>query len=372
MITKKLHIVCLDVPYPADHGGMFDLFYKIVALHKAGTKIILHCFEYGKGEQDELRKYCSEVYYYKRTTGLRGFSFFLPYIVSSRRSKQLLRNLAVDNAPILLEGTHTTYLAYKNLFPGRTLLLRLHNIEQIYYYHLFKTENNFLRKLYYWRESKSLKKYEEKALKNVSIVLAVSKKDSIKIERQLMPDELFYLPVFLPFQEIKIIKGTGNYCLYHGNLSIAENEQVALWLADKISGTKIPIIVAGKNPSEALIKFLRQRNVRLIANPPDDEMFHLIQNAHINIVISFNDTGIKLKLLNALFHGRHCIVNEEAIPDPEFKNYCTTVSSPQEMREIISALVNKPFTEIGIEERRKFLSNHFNNEMNAKKLSELL
>ena len=173
METKKLHIVCLDVPYPADHGGMFDLFYKIVALHKSGTKIILHCFEYGKGEQNELRRYCSEVYYYKRTTGLKGFSFFLPYIVSSRKSKQLVKNLAVDNAPILFEGSHTTYIAYKNLFPGRNLLVRLHNIEQVYYYHLFKAERNFFRKLYYWRESKALKKYEKTVAENASFILPV-------------------------------------------------------------------------------------------------------------------------------------------------------------------------------------------------------
>jgi hypothetical protein len=372
MVNKKLHIVCLDVPYPADHGGMFDLFYKIVALHKLGVELILHCFENGKGEQDELRKYCSKVFYYKRTTGLKGFSFFLPYIVFSRRSKQLVKNLAVNNTPILFEGSHTTYIAYKNLFPGRIILCRLHNIEQVYYYHLFKTENNFFKKLYYWWESKALKKYEGKVAENVSIMLPVSKKDLNEISKWSLPDQLFYLPVFLPFQEIKIIKGIGSYCLYHGNLSIAENAKVASWLADKIDGSNIPIIMAGKNPSGALIKFLRQKNIRLVANPSDDEMLSLIQNAHINIVISFNDTGIKLKLLNALFHGRHCIVNEAAISDPEFKNFCTVISSPQEMKEVIAALVNKSFTETEIEERRKFLLHHFNNEMNAEKLNVLL
>jgi hypothetical protein len=372
MATKKLHIVCLDVPFPPDHGGMFDLFYKIVALHESGTKIILHCFEYGKGEQNELKKYCSEVYYYKRTTGLKGFSLFLPYIVSSRKSKQLVKNLVADSAPILFEGAHTTYIAYKNLFPGRTLLFRLHNIEQVYYYHLFKAENNFFRKLYCWRESKVLKKYEEKIFRNVSITLPVSKKDAIKIGRQLMPGKLFYLPVFLPFQEIKITKGIGNYCLYHGNLSIAENERVAFWLADEIDGNIMPIIVAGKDASTALVKFLKKKNITLIANPSDEELFRLIQNAHINLVFSFNHTGIKLKLLNALFNGRHCIANESAIPDSDFKNYCSIISTAQEMRQVISDLVNKPFTGQEIEDRKKFLLNHFNNEMNAEKLNALL
>lgn len=371
METKKLHIVCHDVPYPADHGGMFDLFYKIVALHKSGVEIILHCFEYGKGEQDELRKYCSEVYYYKRTTGLKGFSFFLPYIVSSRRSKQLLKNLAADNSPVLLEGTHTTYPAHKKIFPDRTLLFRLHNIEQAYYYHLSKSENNFFKRLYFKLESKSLEKYEVKAMRNVSFILPVSKKDAIKVSEQCPGISVNYLPVFLPFQQVRILKGVGHYCLYHGNLSVAENDKAACWLAQNIDASTTSLIVAGKNPLTSLKKLLGQKKITLIADPTDDEIFHLIQNAQINIILSFNDTGIKLKFLNALFHGRHCIANEAAIPDEEFKNHCT-VFSPKQINETISSLINKPFTEKEIDERKKFLLRHFNNDTNSEKLSALL
>jgi hypothetical protein len=370
-MNKKLHIVCLDVPYPADHGGMFDLFYKIVALHKSGTDIILHCFEYGKGEQAELKKYCSQVYYYKRTSGLRGFSFSLPYIVSSRINKQLFENLQGDNLPILFEGTHTTYLAYRNLFPGRTILFRLHNIEQTYYHHLFKSENNFFRKIYYGLETRLLKNFEAKAQKNASFVLSVSKKDAIKVSLQLRPGKVGYLPVFLPFQEVNIIPGIGHYCLYHGNLSVAENVSAVYWLANNIDVNTVSFIVAGKNPSRQLKKFLEQKNIRLVANPSDEEMLRLIQHAQINIILSFNDTGIKLKLLNALFHGRHCIANKTAIPDEEFENYCT-VFSTQEINKTIFALLNKPFTELEIDSRKKILLSHFNNEINAAKLNALL
>jgi hypothetical protein len=371
-MNKRLHIVCFDVPYPADHGGMFDLFYKIVALHKSGTEIILHCFEYGKGKQNELKKYCLQVHYYKRTTGLRGFSLSLPYIVSSRTSKELFKNLATDNLPILLEGTHTTYLVYKNLFPGRVILFRLHNIEQVYYHHLFESENNFFKKTYYRIESGLLKKYERKVLNNVSLVLPVSKKDTIKILEQQLSNKAEYLPVFLPFQEVKIVPGVGNYCLYQGNLAIAENAKAVKWLAQNVDVTKYPLTVAGKNPSDALKQFLQKRNITLVVNPSDEEMFDLVQNAQINIVLSFNHTGIKLKLLNALFHGRHCIANEAAIPDEGFKTYCSIFSSSEQLNEVIASLISKPFTEEEIENRRIFLLNHFNNEMTAGKLNALL
>ncbi|MEO6844599.1 MAG: mannosyltransferase, partial [Ginsengibacter sp.] len=82
---------------------MIDVFYKIRALHKIGVKIHLHCFEYGRGRQDELKHYCEKVYYYQRETLSAGIPLRLPYIVSSRINPLLLKNISKDNYPLLLE-----------------------------------------------------------------------------------------------------------------------------------------------------------------------------------------------------------------------------------------------------------------------------
>ncbi|MEZ5197368.1 MAG: hypothetical protein R2764_13515 [Bacteroidales bacterium] len=41
-------------------------------------------------------------------------------------------------------------------------------------------------------------------------------------------------------------------------------------------------------------------NVKIIANPDDSQMFKLIRNAHVNILVTFQATGLKLKSLNTL------------------------------------------------------------------------
>ena len=51
----------------------------------------------------------------------------------------------------------------------------------------------------------------------------------------------------------------------------------------------------------------------LLANPAEDEMRDLLAKAQINVLPSFNETGIKLKLLNSLYNGRHCVVNDAAV-----------------------------------------------------------
>ena len=50
-------------------------------------------------------------------------------------------------------------------------------------------------------------------------------------------------------------------------------------------------------------------NIRIEANPPEELMNKLIYDAQIHILITFQATGLKLKLLNSLFAGRHTVVN---------------------------------------------------------------
>ncbi|HJU45201.1 MAG TPA: hypothetical protein VJ647_00380, partial [Chitinophagaceae bacterium] len=217
-MEKYLHIVCLDVPYPVDYGGVFDLFYKIKALHEAGVRIYLHCFEYGRGEQPELNKYCAEVNYYPRNRGHKGFSNCIPYIVASRSSETLIDNLLKDDHPVLLEGIHCTWPLYRDLLPGRKVLLRLHNVECEYYRHLFRYEHSFIKKLYFYHESRLLKRYEAHLAGKIPIV-AVAEKDVQLYKEKFHATDISHLPVFIPFQEIKSEEGLGTYCLYHGNLS---------------------------------------------------------------------------------------------------------------------------------------------------------
>ena len=92
-MEKHLHIIALNVPYPADYGGVYDLFYKLPALQNEGVKIHLHCFVKDRDEQPELNKYCEEVFYYKRDLSAKKLFSKLPYIVASRYDEELTQRL---------------------------------------------------------------------------------------------------------------------------------------------------------------------------------------------------------------------------------------------------------------------------------------
>jgi hypothetical protein len=371
--NRTLHIICHDVPWPVNYGGVVDLFYKIKTLHEEGIKIRLHCFDYGRGKADELNKYCEDVYYYERYRGIRAVSVTQPYIVRSRANPRLLENLLKDEHPVIMEGIHCTAFAKQLLAKGRKVILRLHNVEFLYYSRLFRSERNLFKKLYYLNESLFLKQYEQKLPHELPII-AVSDNDAVYYREQLDKKTTGYLPVFIPFSAVTSLHGVGNYCLYHGNLSVAENEEAVLWLLNKVfSLAKVPFIIAGKDPSGKLVKKIeKNKNVSLVSNPSDDNLNDLIAKAQINVLPSFNNTGIKLKLINALYNGRHCVVNDNAVRGSGLEDACHVGSTSNAIASIIIQLYHHPFSEEEIVLRKRLLGQIFDNKQNAKRLIQLI
>ena len=372
MAERHLHILTHDVPWPADFGGMVDLFYKIKTLHQNGVKIYLHCFVNKRPPQKELNKYCEAVYYYERQKKISHFSFQLPFIVATRKSEALLKNLQKDNHPILIEGIHCTYHLHKEKLINRIVLLRLHNAEFEYYHHLAVHEKNIFRKFYYGHESRLLKKYENQLADKVKIA-AVSNHDVNVYQQLFNAPDINHLPVFLPYLKAVGKIGNGCFCLYHANLSINENEEAAIWLLQQVFNTiEIPFVITGKNPSQKL-EFLAHQNAHtcLVANPSDKELHDMIAKAQINILPSFNNTGVKLKLLNALYNGRHCLVNKAGVEGSGLDTLCTIAEDADDFKTAIKYLYSMPYAEEENEKRQQLLLQLYDNQKNADKLIEV-
>jgi glycosyltransferase involved in cell wall biosynthesis len=371
---RHLHIVCLDIPYPADYGGSIDMFERIISLHRTGVKIHLHYFDYrGITNTGPLNQYCTTINSYKRTTPLKGFSFRLPYIVASRNNKNLIENLNKDGHPVFIEGVHCTGIISGIQKNKRKIVVRLHNDESGYYEGLYRSEKNFLKKIYFRHESWLLHAYQHK-LPQDCLYLCVTDSDLRKFKEVYQLTNVKKMPSFLAWQRVKSLEGKGNFCLYHGNLSICENEKAAIWLLDKVfKKIKLPFIIAGKNPSKSLDKIAHLcKHTCLVANPSEEEIDDLIQKAHINILPSFNTTGLKLKLLHALFQGRHCVVNKAAIDGTGLENACHIGNDSNELAEIIDELYHLPFTAGEIESRKKMFCNTYNNARSVELLNQWL
>jgi hypothetical protein len=373
MPDRHLHIVSFAIPYPANYGGVIDVFHKLRALHALGIKIHLHCFSYERESAAELLKYCVNVYYYPRLTGFSSAITLKPYIVASRRSPDLLKRLLQDEYPILFEGLHSCYYLDHPGLKGRTLVYRESNIEHDYYYHLAKAEKNILSSAYFLLASLKLLIFQ-RVLRNASQMFVVSVEDCSYLEKQFPKNTVTYLPSFHANETVKSLTGQGEYALYHGNLSVPENIKAVEYLILNVFDTdEYPFVIAGLNPPERLQNLVKdKKHIRLVANPEEDQMDEIVQKAHVNILVSFQATGLKLKLLNTLYNGRFALVNPAMLNGTGLDKLCSIAEDATGLKTSLSELFDRNFEKGEIEKREKILGAGFSNRINAGRLIQAI
>ena len=366
MSDRHLHIVSFAIPYPANYGGVIDVFYKLKALHAQGIRIHLHCFAYRSQPAPELLQYCESVDYYDRRIGLAAAFTLKPYIVASRRSPELLARLLLDDYPILFEGLHSCYYLGHPALRGRRLIYRESNIEHAYYFHLAKAEKNFFNTTYFLLASLKLRMFQP-ILKYATKMLVVSEVDRQYLARKFPDIVVIYLPSFHPGDAVSSLPGRGDYALYHGNLSVSENSKAAEYLVKNVfDSDSYPFIIAGLDPPNRLQKLIKdKKHIRLVPNPGNAEMEILVREAHVNIMVTFQATGLKLKLLQTLYKGRFILVNPAMLAGTGLSELCTIADEPAGFKTALDELFGQTFEAREIETREKILNNRFSNHRNA-------
>lgn len=276
----------------------------------------------------------------------------------------------MDDQPILFEGLHSCfYLDHPDLH-HRFRMVRMHNIEHAYYRNLGKVERSLLKRRYFFAEADRLENYEH-ILRHANAILAISKKDHRELSSRYK--NVYRVSAFHPDSEVSGLPGKGEYALYHGNLEVGENEKAARWLVEEVfSALNIPLIVAGNNPSDALKHSIaKTSNIKLASSVSSEEIYKLIRNAHVNVLPTFQATGIKLKLLAALYKGRYCLVNTPMIQETGLEGLCYVADGVNEMRQKLKELFQMDFKIEELERRRSQLGD-FDNVTNVRKLLEIL
>jgi hypothetical protein len=368
-MNKNLHIITFDVPYPPNYGGAIDVFYRIKSLSEKGVNIILHCSEYRRAEENMLNKYCSKVFYYQRKLNRNFFFRLLPFSVISRKNNSLLQNILSDDYPILFEGlVSCSYIDHPSI-EKRNKFFREANIEHHYYYNLSKATKSIAKKAYFLSEALKLFFFQRK-IKKAKSVFAISTSDSDYLLRKYPELDVRYIPCFHPNEDVISKEGKSDYILYHANLSVAENYKVAEYLIKNVfSKLNHKCVIAGMNPPKFLLELSsKYSNVRLVVNPEESEMNELIINAHIITLLTFQSTGMKIKLLRSLCEGRYIIANDKMTKGSGLDELCFLSNSANDTINLINNLMLKQFAIEEVEKRKEIIFPEFSNNYMADKI----
>jgi hypothetical protein len=336
--SREIHIVSFDVPFPADYGGVIDVFNRSKALKDAGFKVVLHVFEYGRGRNHEFHEIADAIFYYKRSSFLKSFLQRKAYITNSRISTELIQRLNESSSDlIILEGQHCSGILP---FLKRKAVVRIHNCEWEYYTALAEKETSFFKKIYFKREAKFLKK-EEGILKNSSL-LCITKKE------QEYYTNLGFQAIHVPavfFTEVQNTSyQTENYLLFHGNLSVSENVSAVQQLIaeNKKEKFNFKVCIAGKNPSKELKEQVESAQFELVDSPNETEMKKLIFGAKAHVLLTNQATGIKLKLIHALSSNRPVIVNKKMVQGTGLEDSCFVWDEKSPLSSFVNEVIQMP------------------------------
>jgi hypothetical protein len=251
-------------------------------------------------------------------------------------------------------------------------MARMHNIEHEYYRGLMEHSGLFHR-LFFWLESIKLKRYES-IIRFATCVLAIKPSDAEHFNR--INTNTLVVQASMPLASLNgEIKKTEPFALFHGNLSVAENEQAAKWLINVLNSQlteDFPLIIAGKNPSEDLQKRADGKRVKIVENPDEEEMNRLISSAHIHTLFSEVDSGTKLKFLSSLSANGHVLVNSCISGDVIENEHFYLVDNPESYKATYKTLIAKEMKVEDIRKRRNWLESEFGTNNGISVIKEAL
>jgi hypothetical protein len=115
-----------------------------------------------------------------------------------------------------------------------------------------------------------------------------------------------------------------------------------------------PVIIAGLNPPQQLIDQIKlYPHIKLKQNCSEQEMKTLIEDAQIHCLYTHQTTGLKLKLVNVLFSGRHILANTNMLTGTNLSKACRVCDTPATYISSINELFNQSFSIDDIEVRKQ-------------------
>ncbi|WP_353147748.1 hypothetical protein [Chryseobacterium sp.] len=344
---KELHIISFNYPYPPSYGGIIDVYYKIKALSDCGVKIHFHCFvdDIPEKVDSEVKNITENIFFYKKNRN--PFLYFspVPFAAVIRQSDKLLENLKKINAPVLFEGLQTTQIIDQLSSQKHKLYLRLHNNETEYYKGLSSSEKNIFKKIIFRIESLKYKGYQKKRLQEFEKVFCLSEKEYQ--ETLAYSNNASLIHIFHGNQIVKSLDKKGTCFLFHGDLSISDNRKAldeTIHLFEDLPQYNL-IVASDRASDEIKKKISRIENISLVPIETHENLIRLFENAHANILLSYQQSGTKVKLFNALYNSRFVIINQNITDDSSLTRLCLMGTKKEEIRQHIITAATSDYNE---------------------------
>ncbi|GHV72037.1 hypothetical protein AGMMS49928_27080 [Spirochaetia bacterium] len=183
-----------------------------------------------------------------------------------------------------------------------------HNCEALYMHDQFKRQGlpfYFLYVLTILNESAACK-YSDKC-----IFITEEDKNEINRRYKFPLKKSNILPVLLNDKYASRVGDDNFYLLFFGSAFFANIEAAEYLIKEILPNIPYSIVIAGTNMDKALAKYNNIENLKIIGFT--EELNKLFAGASVFIAPIFSGSGMKVKIAEALMHGKKIICSEKAI-----------------------------------------------------------
>ena len=311
--SKSVIVVISNFPFPAHHGGSFDVFERIVGLKNLGFNIdiICTCKDQPNPKHIEyMHTLVDDVFIVKRENKFSQLFHVSPLQVVSRKAlKSFIFKKAYHYA--ILETEHVGLVLKNETFIAQKIFLRLQNNESYYFKQLAKSTNNILEKIYYLSDAVKFKFYSKKIFNKADRLWFISNEEikSKQKNKAYLPKSA-HLPSPINSEFIRQKLDNKNI-LYIASLSMPNNIEALDWYLKNIHSKlllEFPdyklIVVGSIDVSEINSikdKYSTCNGIEINFNVPDLNHFYSTCSLFINPMQ--HGAGVKLKTINAMVNG---------------------------------------------------------------------
>ncbi|STO30822.1 sugar transferase, PEP-CTERM/EpsH1 system associated [Fusobacterium necrogenes] len=238
-------------------------------------------------------------------------------------SKKILKAIKEKNINIvILQNSRLGSISekIKKNFPKIKIIQNFDNFEYEFSTMFTKNMNKTIQVI----EKYNVKKSEKKALQNMDYGIFLTEKDKKSVEEfyKIKCKKYKIIPIIYNniFTEEKYIKKK-KQVIFTGSLDMEANIEAGLFLVENykkiLEKKRLKLVLAGRNPNNRLIKKIKElkieTKIELIANPTKEEMEILLRESLIYISPVFEGSGMKTKVIEALFYGLPIIASEHSV-----------------------------------------------------------
>lgn len=378
---RVLHI-CSKTPFPPIDGGTIASYQLANAMLKMGWKvknISVVTPKHPKQEMpiDPVYQHTAPRFEYIDTTPksqgvfngyLKKNNYLVSRFFSARLAKCISAALEEETFDsVLFDGLFTTvyFETVKQHFEGRTII-RTHNVEFHLWEDRYLNEESALKRFFLRSMIKELKDYELDILPKFDIIATISQNDKAFFNAHFGLNRTQYLPFGIePYAAEEQIEKDTNVIRFLGALDWEPNIEGLNWFLSEVwpsiheRNPNVSFEIGGRNAPEGYL-VNPPKGVKMVGLVDDANQF--ISSAELAVVPLLSGSGIRIKIIEALFNGQIVVTTSKGAQGINYRNekeLFVTDNAKNMTRYILDIIGNKELQNRVGEEARKLANKSF-------------